>query len=85
MDDGTVLQWNPPVSSPGTTTLRSWEWKTKQFRFTAPQQFKAFMVLFEVPPEVMISLGPRNTDQGQVFDPTSQYLIVRIYADGREW
>jgi hypothetical protein len=83
MQDGTVMQWNPPVSSPGTTTLRSWEWKTKQFRFTTPQQFKAFMVLYEVPPEVTISLGPRNTDQGQVFDPTSQYLIVRVYADGR--
>jgi hypothetical protein len=83
MQDGTVMQWNPPVGVVGETTLRSWEWKTKQFRFTMPQQFMAFMVLFEVPPEVTTTLGPRNTDQGQLFDPTSQYLIVRIYADGR--
>jgi hypothetical protein len=83
MQDGTVMQWNPPVGIPDVTTLRSWEWKTKQFRFTTPQQFKAFMVLFEVPPEITITLGPRNTDQGQVFDPASQYLLVRIYADGR--
>jgi hypothetical protein len=83
MQDGTVMQWNPPIGVPGETTLRSWEWKTKQFRFTTPQQFKAFMVLFEVPPEITITLGPRNTDQGQVFDPTAQYLLVRVYADGR--
>lgn len=84
MDDGTVLQWNPPIGTPGETTLRSWEWKTKQFRFTMPQQFKAFMVLYEVPPEVTITLGSRNTDQGQVFNKSTQYLIVRVYADGRE-
>jgi hypothetical protein len=79
---GAVMQWNPPQSVSGATTLRSWQWKTKMFRFTAPQLFKAFMVLFEVPPEVTITLGARNTDQGQTFDPTTQYLIVRVYADG---
>jgi hypothetical protein len=82
MSNGTVMQWNPPVGTPGTTTLRSWQWKTKKFRFTTPQQFKAFMVLFDVPPEVTFTLGVRNTDQAQVFDPASQYLIVRVYADG---
>jgi hypothetical protein len=82
--DQQILQWNPPIGTPGTTTLRSWQWKTKRFRFTAPQQFKAFMVLFEVPPEVTVTLGVRNTDQAQVFDPTSQYLIIRVWADGRE-
>jgi hypothetical protein len=39
-------------------------------------------VLFEVPPEVTITLGVRNTNQMQIFDPTSQYLIIRVYADG---
>jgi hypothetical protein len=82
--DKQIMQWNPPVGDPGTTTLRSWQWKTKRFRFTAPQQFKAFMVLYEVPPEITITLGVRNTDQAQVFDPTSQYLIIRVYADGNE-
>ncbi len=84
MSNGTVMQWNPPVGSPGTTHLQSWEWKTKQFRFTMPQQFKAFMVLYEVPPEVQIALGPRNNDQSQVFNAETQYLIVRVYADGRQ-
>jgi hypothetical protein len=79
--DSQIVQWNPPIGVPGTTTLRSWQWKTKKFRFTAPQQFKAFMVLFEVPPEVTITLGVRNTDQAQTFNPASQYLIIRVYAD----
>ena len=35
------------------------------------------------PVGVMITLGQRNTDQAQVFNPTSQYLIVKVYADGR--
>ena len=83
MSNGSVMQWNPPQGVPGSTTLRPWQWKSKKFRFTAPQQFKAFMVLFEVPPEVQFTLGVRNTDQAQIFDPTTQYLIVRVYADGR--
>ena len=82
MTDGTINQWNPPVGNPGTTILRNWQWKTKKFRFTTPQQFKAFMILFEVPPEVQITLGVRNTDQGQTFNPANQYLIIRVYADG---
>jgi hypothetical protein len=81
---GAIMQWNPPIGSPGATTLRNWQWKTKKFRFTAPQQFKAFMVLFEVPPEVTLTLGVRNTDQAQTFNPTTQYLIIRVYADGNE-
>jgi hypothetical protein len=82
--DKQIMQWNPPVGNPGTTTLRTWQWKTKRFRFTAPQQFKAFLVLFEVPPEVTLTLGVRNTDQAQTFNPTTQYLIIRVYADNRE-
>jgi hypothetical protein len=84
VSDGSVMQWNPPIGNPGSTTLRSWQWKTKKFRFTAPQQFKAFMVLFEVPPEITLTLGVRNTDQGQTFNPTTQYLIIRVYADGNQ-
>ena len=83
MTDRTINQWNPPVSS-SATVLRGWQWKTKKFRFTSPQQFKAFMVLYEVPPEVTVTLGVRNTDQAQTFDPTTQYLIIRVYADGQE-
>ena len=84
MLDGSVMQWNPPQGVPGTTSLRSWQWKTKKFRFTSPQQFKAFMVLFDVPQEVQITLGVRDTTQNQTYKPASQYLIVRVYADGRQ-
>lgn len=80
--NGTIMQWNPPIGVPGTTTLWAWEWKSKKFRFTMPQQFKAFLVMFDVPPEVTITLGPRNQDPNQTFNPATQYLIVQIYADG---
>jgi hypothetical protein len=62
----------------------AWEWKSKQFRFPHAQEFKAFTALFEIPPEVTITLGPRNTGQNQVFDPTSQYLTLTVFADGRQ-
>jgi hypothetical protein len=80
--DGTVMQWNPPNGP----TLRTWEWKTKKFRFTHPQQFKAFMVLFDVPSEVTATLGQRVTDQTalQTFNSATQYMIVTVYADGRQ-
>lgn len=84
LDNNTVMQWNPPVGNPGTTSLWNWEWKSKQFRFPHPQQFKAFTALFEIPPEVQITLGVRNTDQAQVFDPTKQYLTLTVFADGRQ-
>ena len=84
MNNQTIIQWNPPVGDPGTTTLRSWQWKTKKYRFTMPQQFAAFIVMFDVPPEIEITLGVRNTNQAQIFDATKQYLIIRVYADGRE-
>jgi hypothetical protein len=84
MNNGSVMQWNPPEGVPGATNLRPWQWKTKKFRFTAPQQFAAFMVLFEVPPEITFTLGVRNTDQAQIYNPITQYLIMRVYADGRQ-
>ena len=83
MEDRSIQQWNPPVGKKGTTFLRAWQWKTKQFRFTMPQMFKAFMVLFEVPGEVGFMPGMRNTDQYQNYDPTTQYLLLRVYADGK--
>lgn len=77
MSNGTVMQWNPPSGN-----LRSWVYKTKKFRFTFPQQFAAFMVLFEVPPEVTFTPGVRNTNQAQIYDQNTQYMIIRVYADG---
>jgi hypothetical protein len=80
----TVMQWNPAQGVPGSTTLRPWQWRTKKFRFTSPQQFKAFLVIFDVPPEVTFTLGARNNNQAQIYNPATQYLIVRVFADGNE-
>jgi hypothetical protein len=89
MSNGTVMQWNPPVGSSSvtlatSTSLRSWQYKTKKFRFTAKQQFKAYFCLFDVPPEVTFTPGVRNTDQSQIYNAATQYLICRVYADGNE-
>lgn len=79
--NGVVRQWNPPDTTE-LTGLRKYSWRSKKFRFTEPQQFKAFEVLFNIPPLVDITLGVRNTAQPQVFNQTAQYLIVNVYADG---
>ena len=80
---GDVQQWNPPNSLAPQKSLCNWLWRSKEFRFTAPQQFKAFMVLFTVPPEVTITPGVRNTAQPQAFNNATQYMIVNVYADGK--
>ena len=75
-----VYQWNPPDGG----SLWSYIWRSKMFRFTSPQQFKAFTVYYDIPPEVTTTPGERNTDQDQAFDETTQLLIVRIYGDGNQ-
>jgi len=84
--DKSIMQWNPPVPVVDTTTLRQWQWQSKKFRFTFPQQFKAFMVLFDVPPEISVALGTRVTDQTalETLNSATQYMIVTVYADGRK-
>jgi hypothetical protein len=78
---GAVVQWNPPISD--LNDLRDYVWRSKKFRFTSPQQFKAFMVIFNIPREVTITLGSRNTVFPQTFNTTNQYLIVNVIADGK--
>ena len=77
---GAVMQWNPPNGG----TLWDYKWKSKKFRFTAPQQFMAFEVYYDIPPEVTITPGARNTAQNQVYNQATQLLIVRIYGDGNQ-
>jgi hypothetical protein len=83
LSDGRVMQWNPPIGVPGTTTLWDWLWRSKVFRMAFPASFKAIKIIFGVPPEVQITLGQRNTDQNQTYNSATQYLIVKVFADGR--
>ena len=83
ISEGVVRLINPT----GGGSLLPWVWKSKKFRFQYPCQLKAFKIRFNVPPEVTItppSITTRNTDQQQVFDPQSQWLIVRVYADEKQ-
>lgn len=83
ISEGVVRLINPT----GGGNLLPWVWKSKKFRFPFPQQLKAFKIRFEVPPEITItppSSITRNVDQAQVYDPNTQWLIVRVYADGAQ-
>ena len=55
----------------------------KQFRSAFPTSFKCIKTIFEVPPEVTIRPGVRNTDQNQTYNPATQYLTIKVFADGR--
>jgi hypothetical protein len=86
-----VRWWMPPATTteyaPPYGQLYPWIWKSKKFRLPIPGQFKAFKINFSVPPEITITPptpASRNNDQSQIFNPLTQYLIVRVYADGRE-
>jgi len=71
--------------APSGGILLSWVWKSKKFRLPKPEDMKALKIHFNVPPEVTITPPTpqtRNNNQSQVFDPTKQYLIARIYANG---
>jgi hypothetical protein len=83
LDNKTVMQWNPPIGNPGTTALWDWAWKSKQFRMAFPCSMKVIEIIYDVPPEVTFVPGVRNVDQNQIYDPDTQYLIVKVYADGR--
>ena len=41
-----VMQWNPPISVPDTTTLWDWTWRSKQFRAAFPTSFKGIKMIF---------------------------------------
>ena len=75
-----VYQWNPPNGG----ALWSYKWKSKQFRFTAPQQFMAFAVYYDIPSEVTITPGVRDVDPNMLYDEAAQLLIVRIWGDGNQ-
>lgn len=85
-----VRWWLPPANYNNIKpygTLFPWIWKSKKFRLPFPAKFKAFKINFEVPEEITItppSAATRNNDQNQVFNPLTQYLILRVFADGKQ-
>jgi hypothetical protein len=83
LSEGGVRLINPTSGG----SLLAWQWRSKKFRFQYPLQLKAFKIRFLVPPEVTItppSNATRNNDQDQEYDQTKQWLIARVYADGRQ-
>ena len=80
-----VRWWMPPSGG----ALYPWLWKSKKFRLPFPAKFKAFMVNFNLDPEVtppspLPSPATRNNDQSQVYNSLKQWMIVRIYANGKQ-
>ena len=81
LSNQTVFQFDPEVA----TLLTPYKWTSKTFQFPYAQQFIGAKIYFTVPPALTIPLPSavtRNTSQTQQFDPTSQYLLLRVYADG---
>jgi len=82
LSNGVVYQWDAAAQ----TLQLPYVWRTKRYEFPFPQQFIAAKVFFDVPSSVTIPVpnsGTRDTSQSQTFNPSTQYLLLRVYADGR--
>lgn len=80
--DEEILEWNPEVS----TGQIPYIWKTKDYRFPFAQNFVAGIVYFDIPNSLTITAptsASRAVSQNQDFNPETQYLLIRGYADGR--
>jgi len=58
-------------------------WRSKIFQSPDRKNFAAVRVYFEVPTWAPFQSQPRNTNEGQTFDRTTQYGLLRVYADDR--
>jgi hypothetical protein len=58
-------------------------WRSKIFQAPDKKNFAAIRVYFEVPTWAPFQSQPRNTNEGQIFDRTTQYGLLRVYADDR--
>ena len=58
-------------------------WRSKIFQAPDKKNFAALRAYFEVPTWAPFQSEPRNTEEGQTFDRTTQYGVVRVYADDR--
>lgn len=76
-----VFEWNPETAN----ALLPYVWRSKDYRLTYPQNLVAGKIAFNIPPTVNIPVPQattRNLSQTQVFNPATQYLLLRVFADG---
>jgi len=81
ISNNAVYQWDAQSS----TSQAPYLWRSRTFQFLYRQQFVAALIYFTLPTSVTIptpTSATRNTSQPQTFDPTKQYLLFRVYADG---
>ena len=58
-------------------------WRSKIFQAPDKKNFAALRVYFEIPTWAPTQNPVRDTSEGQTFDRTDQYGVVRVYADDR--
>ena len=58
-------------------------WRSKIFQAPDKKNFAAIRVYFEIPTWAPFQSNPRVTDDNQTFDRTTQYGVLRVYADDR--
>ena len=77
-----VYEWSPAAA----TTFDPYVWSSKEWRFPYAQPLVGGVVYFDVPPTLTIptpTSATRNTSQTQTFNPETQYLLLKVYADDR--
>lgn len=57
-------------------------WRSKIFQTPHLQNFSAYKAYFYDPKDLVFNT-PQNFDLNQVFDPATQYAVIRVYADGK--
>ncbi len=83
VSEGKIWWWDKPKQPRNSSYI----WQSKLFEFPSKQAFVAAKIFFGVPPEMGIPVPQpetRNTDQNQTYDPTKQYLLLRVYAGGKQ-
>jgi hypothetical protein len=58
-------------------------WRSKIFQAPDKKNFAAIRIYFEIPTWAPFQNPVRDTTEGQAFDRTDQYGLVRVYADDR--
>lgn len=63
--------------------MRPYKWRSKTFQLPVAKNFSAFKCYFIAPQGYQPNPEPLHSNDYYEFDPETQYLIVRVYADGR--